>query len=80
MLARRTTGTAGIASPAEFPGQESRGSGWGLIGIGLMLALLGAGRSMLMTQGLSHLYVAQYSLGLMELLGCIVSGGVFLRR
>jgi hypothetical protein len=50
-----------------------------LIGIGLVLALLGAGSIMLMTQGISHLYVGCYSFGLAELLAFVIGGGVFLR-
>ena len=56
-----------------------RHGGAGLIFAGLGLALLGAGSIMLMTVGLSHLYVGRYGQGGLELAGFILGGGLFLR-
>jgi Na+/proline symporter len=56
-----------------------RSGGLGLIVGGLLLALIGAGAVALMTQGLSHLYVARYQFGLIELACCAVGATIFLR-
>jgi len=68
-----------LSSAMDLQPCDTNRSGWGLIVIGLALALLGAGSVMLMTQGISHLYIGKYSFGLIELLGFAVGGGVFLR-
>jgi hypothetical protein len=55
------------------------GSGFGLIAVGLALAILGAGSVMLLVLALSHLYVAAYGTALGEVLASALAGGIFLK-
>jgi hypothetical protein len=59
--------------------EGDHGSGFGLIVLGLALALVGAGSVMLLVLALSHLYVAHYATALGEMAGCALAGGVFLK-
>jgi hypothetical protein len=59
------------------PGVPENGSGFGLIVLGLALALLGAGSVMLLVLALSHLYVGFFAAAFGELAGCALAGGIF---
>lgn len=52
-------------------------AGFVVIAAGMAIALLGAGAATLMVLGLSHLYVGAWPRAALELVGCLVSGGMF---
>ncbi len=63
----------------QAPHEGGEGSGIGLIALGLVLAVLGAGGVMLLVLALSHLYVGAYGIALGELVGSALAGGLFLK-
>lgn len=58
-------------------GHAGNRSGWNLIFIGMILALIGAGAIALMVLGLSHLYVGHYRWAALELVGFLLGGAFF---
>ncbi|MHB0958857.1 MAG: sodium:solute symporter family transporter [Pirellulaceae bacterium] len=59
---------------------RGEGGGWGLIGMGLILAILGAVSVALLVTGLSCAYVGQYVRAGGLCLGAVIAGNIFLAR
>lgn len=65
--------------PSDPSYRSEQGSGAGLIVSGLLIAVLGAVMVMFLVVGVSYLYVARYAAAVLNLIGFILTGFVFLR-